>query len=470
MGTDYVCCGTCSVRFPLSEFPSFIEHKKTACISRYLVDDAEELHCSQCVRSYLNARSLLCHIQEDHGLKVIRNNELADAENFKSISTLTTPFSFFDPIDEPFNPRLPDDNHPDHEGVQFPLPPPLSSETATESAALHSIFQTISTPANARKNPSCQGVQFRSLSYQTQGHNMNDLPMDLADTIRLIHRIACNSKLELPNMTSDDRRHLCSNSSSYAVSLCCSRSGVSCTVDTCSCTCSISSPRQLKTSTSSQTDGISDPEFPPISDKRSQLTLLPPPPLEFDFSSNLAQTTPPTFENSSVDLSKESDIFIPPSPLAALVPPKTLQFHQRQQSLAKVIPFTCSLCGLMYRQKIHLRKHIMAQHTKQKPFFCPHCPYATVEKSHLTVHIRTHTGERPFTCRMCNYSSAQNCTLKSHYLRRHPESKIACMECGGLFVTELELRNHHKNCAAASAMGDDANAAATLATGLQKIS
>ncbi|VDN14237.1 unnamed protein product [Dibothriocephalus latus] len=112
----------------------------------------------------------------------------------------------------------------------------------------------------------------------------------------------------------------------------------------------------------------------------------------------------------------------------------------------KPIPFRCSFCGRLYRQKIHLQKHVMSQHTKEKPFYCPQCTYSTVEKSHLTVHIRTHTGERPFSCRECKYSSTQNCTLKTHYLRRHPESRISCQKCGSLFVTELEYVNHLRNC------------------------
>ncbi|CAH8635118.1 unnamed protein product [Schistosoma rodhaini] len=108
--------------------------------------------------------------------------------------------------------------------------------------------------------------------------------------------------------------------------------------------------------------------------------------------------------------------------------------------------YICRDCGTSFRQNVHLRKHIMIQHTKMKPFSCPYCEYTTVEKSHLTVHIRTHTGERPFSCRECNYSSAQNCTLKSHYLRKHPTNLIKCNFCSELFFTELELTKHLRGC------------------------
>ncbi|VDP68054.1 unnamed protein product [Echinostoma caproni] len=108
--------------------------------------------------------------------------------------------------------------------------------------------------------------------------------------------------------------------------------------------------------------------------------------------------------------------------------------------------FVCSECGNQYRQKVHLRKHIMTQHTRQKPYRCPSCNYTTVEKSHLTVHVRTHTGERPFVCRECDYASAQNCTLKAHYIRKHLNSRIFCSKCDEPFYTELERANHERLC------------------------
>ncbi|KAA3673945.1 uncharacterized protein DEA37_0012909 [Paragonimus westermani] len=108
--------------------------------------------------------------------------------------------------------------------------------------------------------------------------------------------------------------------------------------------------------------------------------------------------------------------------------------------------FVCNECGTTYRQKVHLRKHILTQHIRRKPHECPLCSYRTVEKSHLTVHLRTHTGERPFKCRACSYSSTQNCTLKSHYIRKHTNSFLCCARCSERFYTELELSKHERMC------------------------
>lgn len=154
--------------------------------------------------------------------------------------------------------------------------------------------------------------------------------------------------------------------------------------------------------------------------------------------------------NSNYTCDKEKDMFI----ANTVHTTNSLSINcgdQRVQSsiVASInFPYICQQCGLDFRQKIHLRKHVMVHHTKQKPFKCLYCDYETVEKSHLTVHIRVHTGERPFKCRECHYSSAQNCTLKSHYLRKHPQSFITCNMCGSntLFLTELELEKHKRMC------------------------
>jgi len=120
--------------------------------------------------------------------------------------------------------------------------------------------------------------------------------------------------------------------------------------------------------------------------------------------------------------------------------------NQKTENEKKEFRFLCPNCGKRFRQKVHLRKHVMSQHARQKPHKCSQCGYTTVEKSHLTVHIRTHTGERPYTCRRCSYSSAQNCTLKSHYLRRHPGDQIDCNLCGSFYITEQERNNHQRSC------------------------
>ncbi|XP_018654328.1 putative zinc finger protein [Schistosoma mansoni] len=108
--------------------------------------------------------------------------------------------------------------------------------------------------------------------------------------------------------------------------------------------------------------------------------------------------------------------------------------------------FICEYCKREFSQKVHLQKHIMSTHTKNKPFKCSICSYQTVEKSHLKTHFRKHTGEKPFSCTLCTYRAAQHSTLKQHCIKKHRNAFLSCRNCSVRFVTLKELENHQKLC------------------------
>lgn len=59
---------------------------------------------------------------------------------------------------------------------------------------------------------------------------------------------------------------------------------------------------------------------------------------------------------------------------------------------------------------------------KEKPHECPHCDYKTLQKGHLTRHIRIHTNEKPDKCPSCDYKSGNPSNLARHP-RTHPEKR-----------------------------------------------
>ncbi|KAM7534813.1 hypothetical protein Aperf_G00000109844 [Anoplocephala perfoliata] len=449
MRPDIIYCGSCSLEFPLSDLTIFIEHKRYKCSNSLFDTDSEYLQCSQCIRSFHTPWPLLYHVQTDHGIKIVRNlrhatetpSRRTDSIGVQSFPFEQEEFSSEDqgnslnrqrapPTDVYFNEYLSTVNKPNN----------VTLVSANASVSLTSQ-QPRAAGCQCRKNQQQtddHSLSFQSLPYKPGTCSPLNVALNLEESLRLIHRIAC-SKLDmhLRQMTSFN-----SPASSYALSFCCSCTNVSClcAVDSCSCD---SQPPLLKSSASCQTDDLSDPQildlFSPsnlfsLSDKPSHNLNESPSYQDFSFLNCLTQgseSTPPIIDSS-----------ISPPTVNDSLPVEKSSLN----TPSKVLPYACSFCGRFYRQKIHLRKHVMAQHTKEKPFYCPHCAYTTVEKSHLKVHIRTHTGERPYICRVCHYSSTQNCTLKSHYLRKHPESKITCSACERVYITELEYQNHLKNC------------------------
>nr|CDS21291.1 zinc finger protein [Echinococcus granulosus] len=456
MRPDFIYCGSCSLEFPLSELTFFIEHKRSNCSNSLFESKYEGLQCSQCVRIFHSPWPLLFHVQNDHGIKLVRNLNYSDRTSCQPGAGLKTPLFSYEQMECSANDHIGGvrdqdsslanvnlDKFPQKIGesgglFQGPLVTAASPSSTSPQVPRTSCRASSSEAGNS-------GLKFHSVSYAPNSCSTLNMALNLEDSLRLIHKIAC-SKLDmhLRQMTSVD---VTNASSSYALSLCCSQAGVSCLCAVGSCSCSSAPPPsscpQLTASASCQTDGLSDPhvmeEFSPsnlfsLPDQQSVDLDKSPVSQDLGFINSLIQ--PPCVTSPNNDLSFQPT----PQPIIDHPPADKVSYPP------KMLPFSCSFCGRIYRQKIHLRKHVMAQHTKQKPFFCPHCAYTTVEKSHLTVHIRTHTGERPYICRVCHYSSTQNCTLKSHYLRKHPESKITCVTCGGTYITELEYQNHLKNC------------------------
>ena len=113
--------------------------------------------------------------------------------------------------------------------------------------------------------------------------------------------------------------------------------------------------------------------------------------------------------------------------------------HRKRFHSSNDVKLVCEICGKSMATRKDLRRHQMAQHTKEKPFKCPHCPRCYAAKESLKSHIRTHTGEKPYVC------ACGKAFHKSNVLRRHQRcvhegedlqrdaatAEVDCVQVGG---------------------------------------
>lgn len=107
-------------------------------------------------------------------------------------------------------------------------------------------------------------------------------------------------------------------------------------------------------------------------------------------------------------------------------------------------PFKCTSCEYSATQHITLQEHIMAKHTFEKPHQCPYCDYASVQRSILKDHIKAkHTHEKNRQCSKCSFASVSYSTLKRHIMAKHTNEKpYKCENCNYSATQSGQLRKH----------------------------
>ncbi|CAF4837531.1 unnamed protein product, partial [Rotaria socialis] len=102
-----------------------------------------------------------------------------------------------------------------------------------------------------------------------------------------------------------------------------------------------------------------------------------------------------------------------------------------QNSTDKLKSFICNDCGLTFKRKENLRRHMLSVHEKLKPHKCPHCEYASSVKGPLSQHIKAvHEKLKPHKCSHCEYACSQKGDLSKHIKSVHVKLKpYRCPHC-----------------------------------------
>jgi len=86
--------------------------------------------------------------------------------------------------------------------------------------------------------------------------------------------------------------------------------------------------------------------------------------------------------------------------------------------------FVCDQCGLAFKWKGNLKKHVLSVHLKQRSHPCKHCGKTFSFRDGLTRHIaQVHLDVRRFKCEICSAAFKQQTHLQTHLRTIHGAKK-----------------------------------------------
>ncbi|XP_047738277.1 zinc finger protein 578-like isoform X2 [Hyalella azteca] len=114
---------------------------------------------------------------------------------------------------------------------------------------------------------------------------------------------------------------------------------------------------------------------------------------------------------------------------------------------AKLKPFKCDECDSYFSRKGDLKAHISRVHLKDRPHSCPHCSYSVWSKAGLARHISiVHLKLKPHKCPQCDHSCSSKRNLDYHvnsvHLKLRPHK---CQTCKRGFYQKTKLEQHMKS-------------------------
>lgn len=83
--------------------------------------------------------------------------------------------------------------------------------------------------------------------------------------------------------------------------------------------------------------------------------------------------------------------------------------------------FHCDQCDYVTKKKVLLNRHLLTQHSDEKPFVCNLCGRAYKLKRALTVHMAQHGSTTKFECPFCDRKFNSSTNFYTHRKTSHPK-------------------------------------------------
>nr|XP_054760989.1 zinc finger protein 665-like [Lytechinus pictus] len=122
---------------------------------------------------------------------------------------------------------------------------------------------------------------------------------------------------------------------------------------------------------------------------------------------------------------------------------QSLQRHLNSHQGKK--PFPCDRCGKSYSRRPILKEHLLLVHGVGPtiPLFpCPDCSLSFPSLKRLEKHRRKHTGERPYNCKYCSKAFKETSSLNRHEIIHTGAKPHKCSICNRGFSDRGNLTKH----------------------------
>jgi len=106
-------------------------------------------------------------------------------------------------------------------------------------------------------------------------------------------------------------------------------------------------------------------------------------------------------------------------------------------------PYKCPVCDRAFITSSTMKQHKRIVHNMVRPYHCPYCGRRFATNSQLRYHLAVHTGANLLTCKQCSSSFRNRDHLKQHLLEVHGKGAWhTCHICQKKFLHAYYLKSH----------------------------
>nr|XP_023018095.1 zinc finger protein 320-like isoform X2 [Leptinotarsa decemlineata] len=118
-----------------------------------------------------------------------------------------------------------------------------------------------------------------------------------------------------------------------------------------------------------------------------------------------------------------------------------LKIHMKKHKTETKEDYPCVECGKVLHTRGGLTSH-MNVHRLGRRFMCDVCGKTFTQKVNMQQHVKQHTGDKPHGCVKCGKTFAEKSHLVRHYSFHSEERPFKCEVCQKMYKTERCLKVH----------------------------